>query len=101
MKIRHIKLPVLKPILVFTTQGQKCIVSEVELFTFDNFQSSHPVTLTSVMSNSYKKFSKAYGMYMKMTLNPTLYNPNILPYNHILVFGAGSNSQTEYVVKNI
>ena len=52
MKIRHIKLPVLKPILVFTTQGQKCIVSEVELFTFDNFQSSHPVEINKVFANS-------------------------------------------------
>ena len=49
MKIRHMKLPVLKPILVFTTQGQKCIVSDIELFTFDNFQSSHPVLSNYVL----------------------------------------------------
>ena len=36
-------LPVLKHILVFTTWGQKCPHSEPEQFTFDNFQSSHPV----------------------------------------------------------
>ena len=37
------KLPIVKHILVFTTWGQKCPHSEPEQFTFDNFQSSHPV----------------------------------------------------------
>ena len=37
------KLPIVKHILVFTTWGQKCPHSEPEQFTFDNFQSNHPV----------------------------------------------------------
>ena len=39
------KLPIVKHILVFTTWGQKCPHSEPEQFTFDNFQSSHPVAI--------------------------------------------------------
>ena len=38
------KLPIVKHILVFTTWGQKCPHKEPEQFTFDNFQSNHPVT---------------------------------------------------------
>ena len=37
------KLPIFKHILVFTTWCQKCPHSEPEQFTFDNFQSNHPV----------------------------------------------------------
>ena len=40
------KLPIVKHILVFTTWGQKCPQSEPEQFTFDNFQSNHPVVFT-------------------------------------------------------
>ena len=39
------KLPIVKHIFVFTTWGQKCPHSEPEQFTFDNFQSSHPVVV--------------------------------------------------------
>ena len=37
------KLPIVKHILLFTTWGQKCPHKESEQFTFDNFQSNHPV----------------------------------------------------------
>ena len=36
------KLPPLKPILVFTTWGQKCIVSVLQLFEMENFDLGHP-----------------------------------------------------------
>ena len=36
-------LPLLKRILALPTQGQKCNVSVLQPFTFDNFQSEHPV----------------------------------------------------------
>ena len=47
------KLPIVKHILVFTTWGQKCPHSERDQFTFDNFQSNHPV-VTSVGQLSEK-----------------------------------------------
>ena len=37
------KLLPLKPILVFTTRGQKCIVSVLQLFEMENFDLGHPV----------------------------------------------------------
>ena len=43
------KLPIVKHILVFTTWGQKCPRSEPEQFTFDNFQSNHPVARGDVL----------------------------------------------------
>ena len=43
------KLPIVKHILVFTTWGQKCPHSEPEQFTFDNFQSNHPVGQTKIV----------------------------------------------------
>ena len=51
------KLPIVKHILVFTTWGQKCPHSEPEQFTFDNFQSSHPVSV----SNNPKFFASEMG----------------------------------------
>ena len=43
------KLPIVKHIFVFTTWGQKCPHSEPEQFTFDNFQSNHPVARGDVL----------------------------------------------------
>ena len=45
------KLPIVKHILVFTTWGQKCPHSEPEQFTFDNFQSNHPVYIDDSVDN--------------------------------------------------
>ena len=44
------KLPIVKHIFVFTTWGQECPHSEPEQFTFDNFQSNHPVWRTRLLS---------------------------------------------------
>ena len=49
------KLPIVKHILVFTTWGQKCPYSEPEEFTFDNFQSNHPVVQLKRARISSKK----------------------------------------------
>ena len=89
MKIGHIKLPVLKPILVFTTYGQKCPHSEPEEFTFDNFQSNHPVVRVPIFEVLYFQTPKSkkvlknvhlgqLGTVLTLLLNPKVRPPRIL-----------------------